>query len=108
MRLKALTLTQDRLVSAAKMIGPELAAGITVAKKGEKREKGKKGKKGKKGFWRTDSKSFLPAHPSRSLTPGIQTYSAGWLAQGHKVAVWNFTTAIFFGLNPRPSPKDTS
>ena len=35
--------------------------------------------------WRVDSKYFVEEDPSRSIQPGVETYSGGWYGQGHEV-----------------------
>ena len=37
--------------------------------------------------WRKDPNNFAEAHPSRSFPTGVETYSAGWFAQGHSIWV---------------------
>jgi hypothetical protein len=35
--------------------------------------------------WRIDQQYFALPHPSRAVLPSVETYSAGWFAQGHQV-----------------------
>ena len=44
--------------------------------------------------WRVNRDTFVPAEDSRSLSHGVETYSAGWFAQGH--AVSRYAIALLF------------
>jgi hypothetical protein len=46
----------------------------------------KEPKFGKKINWRVHKENFAPPHASRKFPPGVETYSAGWFAQGHTVS----------------------
>jgi hypothetical protein len=61
------------LLEATESIAKKMSRNVKVAEPGQHIN------------WRIDSRSFLKADPSRKVPPGVETYSAGWFAQGHSV-----------------------
>jgi hypothetical protein len=67
--------------------------------------KNHKAKRNCKVTWRNDRKYFATPNKSRKFPPGVETYSAGWYAQGHGVGLSFFHSV--YNVNFRQSRRFT-
>ena len=56
--------------------------------------------KSKKGSWRCLSSNFVEVDPDALLDPGMETFSPGWQAQGHRVSLFLFFFVIVGWFDP--------